>query len=401
MKKYTAFIIASLLCFSMFSCREKEDIYQSKAVETAQSDFNRSALSVKIEEIKEEYVPKRVSFIAAGDNIVYYGNVLEASKMSNGSYQYDFSHQFQYIKEKISSADVAFINQETISAKSLPLEYYPRFNSPVDVVDCLIDAGFDIINVANNHMLDHGVSALRESVDYLRQEKQVFTVGGYYDDADFNELKIYEQNGVKIAVLSYTEFTNMGRGTDSSPFKIPILREDVLKEQIPAAVDVADIVLVSVHWGNENSFIPSENQEYYASLMCDLGADVIIGHHPHVIQPMGWIESDNGNRTLCAYSLGNLCAEMKLGQNMLGGLLSFDIVKYENDTVAENVIFVPTVYYFNSRFKQNSVIFLDDFTEELAASHGISYYGNSVSRSELVAYVEKYIPSEFLEKNDQ
>ena len=92
MKKYTAFIIASLLCFSMFSCREKEDIYQSKAVETAQSDFNRSTLSVKIEEMKEEYVPKRVSFIAAGDNIVYYGNVLEASKMSNGSYQYDFSH---------------------------------------------------------------------------------------------------------------------------------------------------------------------------------------------------------------------------------------------------------------------------------------------------------------------
>lgn len=401
MKKYLAFLLAILFCLSTFSCNKDEGIYESVTVKKAKPDENRSALSVKIEEIKEEYVPKRVSFVAAGDNIVYYGNVLEAANMSNGNYKYDFSHQFQYIKEKISSADIAFINQETITARSLPLEYYPRFNSPVDVVDCLIDAGFDIINVANNHMLDHGVSALRESVDYLRKEKQVFTVGGYYDDADFNEVKIYERDGVKIALLSYAEFTNQGRGGDTSSFKIPLLREDTLRAQIPAAVDAADIVLVSVHWGNENSFNPTDNQKYYASLMCDLGADVIIGHHPHVIQPMEWLESENGNRTLCAYSLGNLCAEMAEGKNMLGGLLCFDIVKYEDGTVAENVVFTPTVYYFNSRFKQNSVIYLDDFTDDLAASHGISYYGNSVSRDQLVAYVEKYIPSEFLKSDGQ
>jgi hypothetical protein len=92
---------------------------------------------------------------------------------------------------------------------------------------------------------------------------------------------------------------------------------------------------------------------------------------------------------------------MAEGKNMLGGLLCFDIVKYEDGTVAENVVFTPTVYYFNSRFKQNSVIYLDDFTDDLAASHGISYYGNSVSRDQLVAYVEKYIPSEFLKSDGQ
>ena len=101
MKKYLAFVLAILLCLSMFSCSKDEGIYESDTVKKAKPDENRSALSVKIEEIKEEYVPKRVSFVAAGDNIVYYGNVLEAASLSSGSYKYDFSHQFQYIKEKI------------------------------------------------------------------------------------------------------------------------------------------------------------------------------------------------------------------------------------------------------------------------------------------------------------
>ena len=400
MKKILLLALSALVCFLAVSCVHRDNgIYRSESVESARADQNKSALSDKIEEIKEEYVPKRVSFVAAGDNIVYYGNVLEAASLSGDGERYDFSHQFQYIKDQISSSDVAFINQETLTASSLPLEYYPRFNSPTEVVDCLIEVGFDVINIANNHMLDHGISALRESTDYLRQNKQVFTVGAYYDEADYNDIRIYEHDGVKIAILSYTEFTNMGRGGDTSSFCVPLLREDTLREQIPLAKQVSDIVLVSVHWGNENSFETSVNQRRFASLMCELGADVIIGHHPHVIQTIEWLQSDNGNRTLCAYSLGNLCAEMAEGKNMLGGLLSFDIVKYEEDTVAENVVFTPTVYYFNSRFKQNSVIYLDDFTEELASKHGISYYGNSVSLSELVSYLEKYIPSEFLPEN--
>ena len=133
-------------------------------------------------------------------------------------------------------------------------------------------------------------------------------------------------------------------------------------------------------------------------MMANNGVDVMIGHHPHVIQPVEWIESKNGDghRPLCAYSLGNLAAEQENDFSMVGGIISFDIVRNKGEISIESPLFIPTVYYFNRSFYKNSVYLMENFTEEMAQSHGIIYYGNKTTVQKLRSYVTNTISKEFL-----
>lgn len=394
---------AAIAVSVLFSCSADIGEYTSETAGDLPADALPSYTEAAITELETEPETEpeseelsRVSFIAAGDNIVYLGNVGEAAKYPTDTLTYNFAHQYALIKDQLESADIAFVNQETLMCDELELCYYPTFNSPQDVGRCLVDAGFDIINVANNHMLDWGVYAIKDTIGFLKDELGVFTVGGYLDAEDYDTVRIYEQNGIRIAVLAYTQFTNSGKDEWSDPLVVPLLSDETLTRQITAAKEAADFVIISVHWGDENVFEPSEKELHFSTLMCELGADVIIGHHPHVIQPVQWLQSENGNRTLCVYSLGNLCAEMSNGYNMLGGLFSFDIVRYEDGVYAENALFTPTVYYFNRRFRDNHVMYLRDFTEDIAATHGVLTYNTTLSAAQLRQYVAEYIPSEFL-----
>ena len=131
-----------------------------------------------------------------------------------------------------------------------------------------------------------------------------------------------------------------------------------------------------------------DRQRKYAQLLADLGADVILGHHPHVIQPVEWISGQNGHRTLCVFSLGNVMSQMAYDYNMLGGMISFDLyVTPEHKVQVEEVQFLPIVTYFPNTFLGNRAYYLEDFSEALAAKHGISYYGHSMKYSTLISYV--------------
>ena len=181
-----------------------------------------------------------------------------------------------------------------------------------------------------------------------------------------------------------------------------------IASQISKAMVNADLVIVSVHWGDENSYTTNAKQTEYAQFFADSGADVIIGHHPHVIQKIEWLTSASGNKTLCVYSLGNFLSEQANDYNMLGGIINFDIVKLGKETHIENVVFEPTVTYFTSSFYKNSVIRLSNFTDELAATHGIATYdyndkygyrysdSHHMTVSELISNVKTIIAPEFL-----
>ena len=338
------------------------------------------------------------SFIAAGDNITYFGNTREAAKFGEKSGRdYSFLHQYTEIESLIKNADIAFINQETLMSDSYAISYYPRFNTPREMGHDIIEIGFDIINVANNHMLDWGARGLIDTINFLRDETDAFVLGDYLSESEYTH-KIYEEQGVKIAFLSYTYGTNSGLNDHSTGLVIPNIKEDVLRKQIPAAKAESDLVFVSVHWGDENMFTPNERQKYYASLMCELGVDAIIGHHPHVIQPVEWLESENGHKTLCVYSLGNLAAEMARDFNMIGGLIAFDVFRETNGTTGiENVQFIPTMYYFNRSFYENRVYLFSEVPEELVNSHGVLYYsGATISYDKLMSYIKTTIPPAFL-----
>lgn len=343
----------------------------------------------------------RLSFLGCGDNIVYYGNVREAAASAYaGGREYNFTPTYTFVADMVKNADISFINQETLMAgDGYEFSYYPCFNGPQDMGHDLVGLGYDIIGMSNNHMLDQWGSGLEATINFWRS-LPVFTVGDYLSEDEYNEVRIYEKDGVKIAFLSYTYGTN-GLVLDGAHgyIQIPYLDEDTVRRQVAAAKSSeADLVFVSVHWGIEGAFEPSDEQRRYAQIMTDAGADVIIGHHPHVIEPVEWLVAEDGSKTLCVYSLGNFIGEQAYDYNMVGGMISFDIVKKGASSGIENVRFIPTVYYFNSSFYGNCVYLMKDFTEALASSHGIGNYGNYTSLGKLQGYVTSTIEREFLDE---
>lgn len=341
---------------------------------------------------------KTVSFVGAGDNIIYYGNVRDAASCAvPGGRSYNFAPIYDSVKEIIQAADIAFINQETLMCgDGYAFSYYPRFNGPQDLAYDLADVGFDVVNIANNHMLDKGEGGLSATIDFWRTVEGITMIGGYKNKEEFAEPHIVESNGIRIAFLSYTFFTNFLTLPASSPLVVPNPDEETVVSQIARAHELADYLIVSVHWDEENIFKPNNGQISFAHFLSEQGVDVILGHHPHVIQPIEYIDRPDGGKTLCVYSLGNFVAEMPRDYNMLGGLITFDIVKEGNTVTTENVLFLPTVYYYNTSFYKNHVYFLSDFTDKLANSHGLSYYGRTISVSGIKKYLADTISAEFL-----
>jgi len=345
--------------------------------------------------VKEE--PKKASFIGCGDNIIYYGTWRDAASKSDGTRKYNFKPIYDNVKDIIAEADIAFINQETVCAQSFEVESYPTFNSPVDLTYDIADIGFDVVSLANNHMLDQGALGLRESYDNWN-ERGLCVIGCYEEKESGAYISYYEKNDIKIAFVAYTEFTNLAQDPAREGLYAPYLKQSDVAADISEACASSDFVIVSVHWGEEGSFAPSQLQKKYAEIMAKNGADVIIGHHPHVIQPIEWIAGKDGKETLCAYSLGNFVHEQDHDYNVPGGMLSFDIVlEYGTHAKAENVRFIPTVCHFPRSFYDNKVYLLEDYTEQLALSHAVrTYYNNTISLERLIKYVTDTIAPEFL-----
>ena len=348
----------------------------------------------------EPYPPDvTLTFAGCGDNIMYYGNFRDAKSVAlEGGRKYNFAPIYENIKPIIENADIAFINQETpLAGEKYGYDDWPHFNSPQDLAYDIVEAGFDVVNLATNHMLDAGSQGLVDTIEFWNT-MPVTTVGGYLNEEDFNNIRIVEIEEIKIAFLSFTYSTNgipLRKGFD---IVIPYEDEEVIREQVIKANELADLVFVSMHWGDEYSFKPNANQKNLASMMAGLGVDVIIGHHPHVLQPIEWVESPNGDghKMLCAYSLGNIAAEQENDYNYVGGIITFDIVREKGDISIENPLLIPTVYYFNRSFYKNSVHLMENFTEDMAKSHGLSYYGRTTTVKRLRSYVTNTVSSEFL-----
>lgn len=344
---------------------------------------------------------RRVSLTAAGDAIVHPGIWMEAQKtarLAGGGRSYDFSHLFTECAEFISGYDIAFVNQETLMAgEEYGYSGYPRFNTPRDLAADLITAGFDVVNIANNHMMDQMAEGLASTIAYWKTQP-VTLIGGYESTSDYDTPRIVEKNGIRIAFLSYCYGTNGLSVPAGSALIIPYLDEDAIRRQTAAARECADFVVVSVHWGEDSVQAVTEEQKTYAQLFADCGADVVLGHHPHLIQPVEWITGKDGNRMLCAYSLGNLFSLMARAENMVGGFLSLELVMEDGACRIENTVFHPTVFYYNTGFFGQKILFQQDYTEALAVSHGVQTYAETYNKTaaELLSYTRGIIGAEFL-----
>lgn len=392
-------ILLCALALALTACTNVPEETTAASVTTTEEPVTvRFAPETMQPPVVEEPTLYSFSFIAAGDNMAYYGNVRDAANNAKGTdKKYDFTPSYTTIKPIVEQYDLAFINQEVLMCgEGYDFSYYPRFNAPQELGDAVVDAGFDIIGMANNHMLDKGERGLLATLDYWEKQRVILT-GAYRNREDFENITVIEQNGITIALLSFTDWTNGISLPEGSDIFIPYTDKELIAAKVAEAENLADITIVSMHWGTEFSFKVNDLQKEVAKIICENGGDVILGHHPHVIQPIEWIESGE-NKTLCVYSLGNFMSEMETGAKILGGMISFDVEKLGEDGKAEvkNVLFTPTVFDYTKSFYNNHIFLLEEYTDEQARAHGIAYYGNHTTLDTLKKYVTDTISAEFL-----
>lgn len=274
---------------------------------------------VKKEEIKEE----KLSLVMVGDALIHSSVYNDA--FSNGVY--DFGKMLEYIKPIVQEYDLAFYNQETIlGGTSIGLSDYPTFNTPQEFGDAMLDAGFNIVNLATNHTLDRGTLGVEKSCEYWNSKKEdVLFAGSYCNQEDANEIKIFEKNDITYTLLSYTYGTNGIPVPAGKEYMVNLYSDEKVKQDIEKVRDKVDVILVSMHWGIEYQTVPTSEQQRQAQLLADLGADIIIGTHPHIIQPVTFIDD-----TLVIYSLGNFISAQSTNNDyntMVELMSSVDIVK--------------------------------------------------------------------------
>lgn len=348
--------------------------------------------------VSKDSVFKTITFAAAGDIIVHSNVYKYAGELAqNTDAEYNFKPMIANIKDIISSVDIAFVNQESPCAGKERGGYsgYPMFNTPDEIADAVLDCGFDVVNIANNHMLDKGASGHIRNVEFWNS-KDVTLIGGFLDKEDYENIRIVEKDGTKIAFLAYTYSTNGITLPSSSEIVVPYEVYDEIDRQTKAARKMADIVIVSMHWGHEDWFSPSDNQKNLANMMTENGVDVIIGTHPHVLQPIEWKTRDDGHKTLVIYSLGNLISTMMYSRNMLGSLCTFTILEANGEYSITDVEMIPTMTYYKSGFSSPTVYLYKDFDDNMLAKHGAHKYDSQMSRSYLNGIIKKTIKSEFL-----
>lgn len=349
-----------------------------------------------------KHLSQNVSFYAVGDNLIHPAVYHDAS-VNNGSF--DFKPMYSHLKKDIEASDIAYINQESpIGGDSKGLSGFKRFNTPEAIAKDLSDSGFNLVNGANNHALDQGTSGLMNEIELWKQFDDIEYFGTYNSQNNRDTVQIMNKNDINIALLSYTYGTNGIRS--DKPYYINYFDEKQIKRDVAKAKKQSDVVIVSAHWGNEGKHKPNKTQQKYAKVFADAGVDVVIGTHPHVIQPVKWIKGKDNHKTLVAYSLGNFLNGQKTGDenNVLGGNLAFDIEKTPKQTKIKQVRWKSLVTHYEleptlySNKEQNFKMYpLNQYNNELARKHGLNQKNQgNVNVERLEEITKANIDSEFV-----
>ncbi len=344
----------------------------------------------------------RITFLAAGDNLIHENVFLDARSRAGEDEKYNFIDMYEGVADIIKNADIALVNQESpICGDEMGISGYPTFNSPEAVGDTLIELGFDVVNIANNHVLDKGSKGFKNTLDYWA-EKPVTMIGGYHNKDEYEDICVIEEQGIKIALISYTYAATGGSLPAASELYLPRIDEAEIVRMTKKADEIADLVFVVLHWGTENSHVVNSQQKSLAKAISEAGGDAIIGAHPHVIQPVEWLTAANGSKTLVVYSLGNFISTQYENANLIGGLITFDIVKDASGEITiENPVYNPTVTHYNKQRLGLQVYLMENYTKELADLHGNPNYGTTAEKriwnlEKIKSFVTNNVDSQFL-----
>ena len=358
-------VVASILIIIGFAILIRSILI---APEKEEEIIPTSTPTITPEVIVEE--PKSFTFIGVGDNL-YHGALYYRQRMAGNGYNFDT--YYDGTREYSENADLAYINMETIcnGDEHYELSSYPLFNGPKEVIDAVYNAGFDWWSISSNHSLDTGVNGLLEQLNTIHEKyPDIITTGSHTSLEDKNTPIVKEINGIKVGFLGYTYGLNGLIVPEDKEWLVSMIDKDQIKIDMEALSKVSDIQMVAMHWGVEYSTSISEEQKDLTKYLNELGAEVIIGTHPHVIEPAEIYHGENQD-TLVYYSLGNYTSAQDAAPRMVGGMASFTVNYDPNtfETSFTDVKFIPTVTWFDGGFNDWKTYTLADYNNDLYATH--------------------------------
>lgn len=366
--------IAALVILCLFFHQLDYQIIQKPAIE---AEKKAKLEKEKAEEAARTPVVTTASVIAVGDNL-YHQTLIDSGKNDSGEWNYD--HIYANVLDEIQSADIAMIDQETVfTTDHDAVSSYPSFATPTEVGDAIIKAGFDVVESATNHIDDYGYDYIAQTFEFWRTNYPDITLIGVHEtEEDAASIKVREVNDIKIAFLDYTYGTNNSGAGEGKEYMIDIFDKAKVAASIQKAKEVSDCIIFVAHWGTEDETMPNEYEKQWAAFLLQQGVDVVIGGHPHVLQPYGVMSDDQGNEMVIFYSLGNFVSTQQQLPELLGGMGKFTIEKSvlngKSTVKILNPEIEPLVMHYNSEAGEFGPYMLDDYTNELAARHGVHNY---------------------------
>ena len=384
MKKDKIFymLLSALLltsCTNNYSYKEEVTIEQNnqnnKNDEEKTTPVEENATSVEendyiyVEQVEELEENKHIDLLAIGD-VLLHEPVYKSGIQRDGTLNYD--HFFYNIQSDLDEAEIKIVNQENVLAAShYGFSSYPCFNAPEEVGEAEVNAGFNVILHATNHTMDKGEKAVYKTMEFWDNYPEITVLGINEKEEDQNNIYIYNQNGFKVALLNYTYGTNGIPLPSDKPYLVNLMDKERITNDVKLAKEQADFVVVLPHWGTEYQYTPDNFQKEYTQLLSDLGVDLVIGTHPHVLENIEVITNDEGHQMLVYYSLGNYVSGQTKKDRVVGGLAKVSIEKdYKtNECYITEYELDPIV----TQQGEYTAYKLEDYTDELASQNRIKY----------------------------
>lgn len=355
LKKFLLFILLFLIFVLCLLVLIKSDFFNSTNV--------IQDSSVESETVEEKIEPINFTMTAIGDTLCHNTQYWDAYNSSTK--QYDFSYVYDDIKDYTSSADITIGSLETTFAgEDRGYSNYPVFNSPDSLATGLKNIGVDVISLAGNHALDYGYSGICRTIDVL-DNVGISHLGTYKSAEDQDKILIKDVKGVKIAFINYTYGTNGIPVPSDKPYCLNLIDKDLISKQIKQAKEQnVDMIVACMHWGTEYKTSANDEQKELADFLFKSGVDIILGNHPHVLEPMEkkTITLDDGSTkdVFVVYALGNFTADQRAEITRDSAILNLDITKDSDGKILINkVSYVPIYMYKNSAAKVHKFKILD------------------------------------------
>lgn len=336
----------------------------------ADNEVGNEVKNETAKEAKKKSKEDELDLVMAGDVLLH---LRLAYWSENGKGGYDFNPIFKLIKPIIQKADLAIVNQETIlGGKELGVSGYPTFNGPYELGDAIANAGFDVVLQSNNHSLDKGKQGIYNCLNFWKKYPKIKTVGINTSEAQKKKLCIYKKNGIKVAILNYTYGTNGIPLPKDMPYAVNYLVKDEVINDIKRAEKEADFTIVCPHWGTEYYRGITDYQKTWSKIFVENGVDLVLGAHPHVIEPIKYVtDKKTGHKMLVYYSLGNFVnstmSDGRVGDRYVGGIAKVKLKRGADNKVRIAKYGVKATVMHNGGTKYGSRVYpLSKYTEELA-----------------------------------